>query len=328
MHKFQWYERLTWVSIVLGFVSLSFLGVYWAAHRYLASEYADSFLVLIAKELGMAGLIALILNVSIEWINRAKHFSQQNELLFELEKKHEDTSKRLLNDVNKQLFRTVYQRNIDAEVFAQVEKHLLMAEIMRRDFKASFTIKPFRMNGELTNLAVVDFCNSFTVQNLTDAPVTAPVVKALIDVKPAYRDQCKFKRIKIGETIFEGAALDEKVQQVAGRNLLTVRVDQVIAANESVPVSVEYQKLEAIDYLEVVVTTIPADKIDLEVVDPESFFTVDAMSLHPEDEVRVTNSEREFLAQWKLDNAIFPGQGILLSWHPKANRGELELTHG
>lgn len=318
--KSRLYENFPVVCWTIGIVSTIFLGIHWFVEQKTSSVYGHSMLNFILKELGFAGFIALILNLSIEWVNRKRHSSHQNALLEKLEVKHQQTSEKLLKDVNEHLFKTIYERNIDPSVFQQVEEHLLRAKVMRKDFVASFKIKPFTNPQTLaaSRYVQISLVNRYRIFNLTDKPIQVDVAKVIVDVTPEFKSACFFKCVKLGEEVIESADLLKHghVTPIPNRNLIYLHISRTVPPNDSLPVTIEYTKLAPLDYSEIVVTTIPMDGLTLEVSDPEEKFTVEAISLHPENETELTPSDQLHLRQWRIEHAILPGQGIVMMWHP------------
>ncbi|UCU94452.1 hypothetical protein [Hydrogenophaga taeniospiralis] len=329
--QLKWYENFKHVSWVLLVSSLIFLSLHWFIEEH--STYGKSLASYLFKDAGIAGLIALILNLSIEWINRKRHQSHQDtlinelqqkyqsitdKLLSDLEQKHQSTSAELLSGVTKKLFQTVYERNVDPEVFRQVDMHLLKAESMRRAFHADFKLRRFLdpATNQATNFVVLDFCNDFKVVNLTSRVIEADVAKALVDVTPQYKDHCYFKRVTIDGQEFSRQSLATLGHTTTDNNYLTLSIKQNIQPGDIKTVRIEYTKLAPLDYNEIVVTTIPMDGISLTVSDPEEFFTVSAVSLHPANEKQITPKDQRHLCRWEIESAILPGQGILMLWHP------------
>lgn len=327
----KWYENFKHVSWLLFAFSIVFLSTHWAIEEL--TPHKKSLLSYLLKDAGIAGLIALFLNLSIEWINRKRHHDHQarlitelqqkyqaitDKLLHDLENKHQATSAHLLSDVTKKLFQTVYERNVDPEVFRQVDLHLLKASIMRKEFFVDFKLRRFvdPATNQATNFVVLDFCNDFQVINLTNAAVEADIAKAMVDVTPQYKNHCYFKKVTINGREIDRKELEERNHVVATENYLTLNIPQSIKPNDPQIVRIEYTKLAPIDYNEIVVTTIPMDGITLTASDPEEFFTISAVSLHPSNEELITPKTQKHLYRWKINNAILPGQGIVMMWHP------------
>lgn len=320
LKELKWYEQFKIVNGVLAVASLFLLVIYWSVNEHVSSERGGvlvTFLAFLAKEVGMAGLIALFLNLSIEWVNRSRHYSQQSLLLEALEQKHRETSEILLNNVNKQLFETIYKRNVDSDVFSQVEEHLLKADTMRREFSAAFTLQPFFYEGRQTEFVKLRFRNSYKVCNLTKDPVFAPVVRIVLDVTPCFAEHSKFKRIKVGKEILSESDLKGVVRSIPDRDFISIVVEREVPPMGELPIEIEYEKLAPLNYVEIVTTTVAMDGLNIEIIDQSEFFTVDAISLHPVDERRKTPIGNPVSSQWILDKPILPGQGIVLLWHPK-----------
>ncbi len=332
----KWYENFKIVNWVILLASSFCLIVHWLISRNFDAEISRSLLNVVLEELGLAGLIALILNLSIEWVNRKRHEHHQHSLLDELDIKHQETTidllkrseeqqketaKSLLIDVDKALFNRVYKRNIDESVFQQIEKHLLRADIMRRNFRSHFTVRLFPKD---ENLAVVEYVNDYRVFNVTNKPVNVSVVKAVVDVTPKYRGECKFTRITIGDEIFTEEQLVALVKEDDSRSFISLTIEKSVPPNDSIPVRIEYIKLAPADYVEVVITTVPMDGLHIAVTDPSEKFTIQAVSLHPESERPLTPNDRAVHKEWIIENAILPGQGIALLWHPTHSSSRTE----
>lgn len=329
-----WYERFPYVCTAIAVASITLLTLYWSFSKH--PDFKENLFTFILKEAGMAGLIALFLNISIEWVARRKHEHQTASLLGQLESKHEETSRKLLRDVNQQLFKTVYQRDVDPVVFRQVEKHLLNANFMRRDFVVSFKLKRFDdpVTDKKTGLVLINYTNDYKLHNLTDRSVKGVVAIAKVDVTPAFREHCKFTRVSIGGVEIPEQELADCVVPVEDRNMIFLKIHREIDANDFVAVRVEYQKLAPDNYSEVIVTTMAMDRLAIDVSDPEECFTIDAVSLHPEDEKRVTPPTQKHLLKWTIEAPILPGQGLVMFWHLTNDTAKpgiaksLELTPG
>lgn len=314
-----WYADFNKVSLTLLAFSLLLLVAYWALTEY--TTYKNSLPVFLIKEAGMAGLIALILNISIEWVNRKRHNDHQTSLLEKLDLKHEATSTKLLKEVTKKVFQAVYERNVDPTLFKQVDKHLLRADVMRRDFSATFTLEPFqdpRTQGQKeTGLVKLHFFNTFEICNLKEEPYSGILVKAVVDINPQFKENCHFNKITIGDKIYNKAELanQDLCKEVEG--YLVVKIAGELKPNESKLISIEYVKLAPIDFNEIVVSTIPMDCLSLHISDPKQMFTIKAVSLHPSDEVLTSAPENRYLYSWKIKDAVLPGQGMVVMWHPR-----------
>ncbi len=98
-----------WVYLTIFCISLLFLVI--SAHYHSEWPVLSPFF----KELGVAGVIALILVFTIEKFTRQRH---------------EKAANTLVEKINNNLFHAIYKRYIPEEVFSEVEKSLLK----NRDF--------------------------------------------------------------------------------------------------------------------------------------------------------------------------------------------------
>ncbi|PJJ20088.1 hypothetical protein CLU90_3320 [Janthinobacterium sp. 67] len=91
------HERFWFVQVVTLVLALPLLCLH---HRW--EHAADSdlvFLSIVAKEAGFAALVAFMLNLSVEWINRRRHADQEVSLVKLIDEKHQERLAELLRDL-------------------------------------------------------------------------------------------------------------------------------------------------------------------------------------------------------------------------------------
>ncbi len=66
----RWYEDIRPISCVIAAASVACLAVHWGLDQFASPRVAKSLISYLLKDAGIAGLVALFLNLSIEWVNR------------------------------------------------------------------------------------------------------------------------------------------------------------------------------------------------------------------------------------------------------------------
>lgn len=325
----RWYERFWIVCGAIFAVSCTLL----AGYKFLSSPEASpqDYLALLLKESGFAALVALMLNLSIEWVNRRKHADEESRLiskldikhqerqqvlLRQLEAKHEATSRALLKDV----FQTVYERYIDTAVFKVIDNHLLKKDVMRRNYKASMTIRSLQPEGKMKygrDMVSLSFSISFDAVNLTKTTITTTLLPALIDVTPGLTEHCKFISARIGDDYYDAARLGGLAKYHPDDSTLVIKLPGSIPAHGLAPINLVYEKVAPSDYSEVICSTVQMDGMSIDVMCLDPRLSTHAVSLHPEDEEEGTVGGRPEHKEWRIGHAILPGQGAVIFWHPR-----------
>jgi hypothetical protein len=321
----EWFEKFWLISIIslsLGVILISLS--YWIGDGAQGVQKVASITL---KEAGFASLITFFLNISVEWINRRRHTEETellaqhvdeshrkrlSELLSQLDDKYEATSKALLKDV----FQTVYQRNIHEGIFKIIDEHILKRDYMRRNYKCSMTIAPPTNNGP-EDYVEVKFQVSYDAVNLTKKEIDVTLAGAIIDIAPRHEDHCKFLCLKIDDECIEGDALDALITKDESKSLRILRRTGKIKANGSARIYLEYKRVAPNDNSEVICSTVPMDSLECDVLLKDISLSVAAASLHPEDERESSAPGRPEFISWRIDHAILPGQGVVIYWHPK-----------
>ncbi|MBL8277762.1 MAG: hypothetical protein JNL93_13760 [Pelomonas sp.] len=335
----HWYERFRVVCLTIALSAV----VLFAAHHYLSlhfKEYPGPYLALFCKELAFAAVVALFLNLSIEWVNRRRHDDQQagmlkaiddafnarqESLLEEIHKKYKETADALLVDV----FATVYKKNFEPRIFKVVEKHILNQNLIREDYRVGIRIDnlPPDVHSQFPNMVKLTFTISFRLRNTTNKLIKhAPVVPAYIDVTPGLEAHCKFISARIDRRNYQGALLDQHITVPEGAPALQLMLAEELEPAGIREVLLRYEKVAPQDYSEVVCCTTQMDGMDISVLCLEPALAVHAVSLHPEsEEARVSNKGPE-ICEWRINHGILPGQGVVVFWYPARDRAQASVA--
>src|SRR5690349_7633454 len=122
----------SYVYVIVGLVSIGciLLSVY--LHTIWSKEGDDEhffrhLIYLFISELGVAGIVALLIISTIEKFTRNKH---------------EKAAKDQISTIKENLFYAIYRRHIPPEVFSEVERCLLLKDIIRRDYSIEYDLSP------------------------------------------------------------------------------------------------------------------------------------------------------------------------------------------
>lgn len=332
----RWFEQF-WV---ISFANLLLFSALFATYLHIpkGADAQPTHLALFLKEAAFACLVAFFLNVSIEWVNRKRHQLQEEKLVRHLDMKHKERQDELLKSLDerhtqsslallKDVFRTVYERNIEPGVFKVVDNHVLRRDVMRKNYQLALKISPIADLGEsggTHDLVDLTFQIEFDVVNLRQIAIDSLLLGATIDVLPSHDSRCRFMKAEIGGVIHEGEALDRHTIFDEEESLRTLRITGNLKPAESVKVILIYSKVAPKNYSEVICSTVQMDGLKLDVYLEDDSLAVHAISLHPEDAVATENSVFRRHSSWKIPHAILPGQGAVLFWHPRRSLRSIE----
>jgi hypothetical protein len=292
----KFYQNFTIVNLAILLASIFLLFLYWVLHEYFEPTIKNSYFALICKEIGMAGLIALILNISIEFVNR---------------KKHNEDKEELISLISKELFKAVYGRNIDKSIVTQLDNYLFSSMCIRRGYRNLIQLN--MVSGGDNSMATFTSSVSYLIENVTSKRVSIPLVKCVIDSVDSNGFN-SFKKMSINGKDFLGDDLAQYINPSADKRVTNLFYEDYLEPKSSIEVSYEFERLVHARSSEAIVTTIPMDSFELNVIDKNESFKIDAFSLHPLDEALVIDNG--VLKEWRINDSIIPGQGFLLIWEP------------
>lgn len=296
-----------WVYIVVGLVSVGMviLGHTVEAGQNELTKFLSSWSIhVFMKELGFAGVIALILIGTIERFTRKRH-----------ERAADDLVKRINND----LFHAIYERYIPHSVFNEVEKGLMKSNVYRKNLEVYYTLESFPDDEKIDGLPCdrhlkCSMLNKYDLKNITDKPIEHDVILNLeLPIDPGWERYCKITEIEIDGERLPPAAIKEKTEttsiQICFCHTITIKPGDVV----SVMTKAELIKRK-LDQ-ELWTSRLPSDGIKLTVTVPMKDLEVDAHALHLEEVKPILDTE--VTKSWELRHGIFPFQSVVFWWHPK-----------
>ena len=281
------------IYIIVGFASITLIAV----SHINPAEYPElSFFV---KELGFAGIIALIIIFTLEKFIREKHiFAAQN----------------LIEKINLDLFHAIYTKHVPEKVFHEVEKCLLKSDVYRKDHEINYTLQ--RVSGSEDKIDAPNhlMClaqSSYKLVNTTSGPITHNVVLNL--EKPI--DRAWDGKTKILEIKIDGERLPQEIiikhTKTTGEQI-KFEYPVSIPENRNIHVSSSSVLIKREVDSELWVSRLPSDGLKLTVSVPIPNIEVNAISNHSESlEITLDNPVTK---KWELNYGIFPFQSVIFWW--------------
>ena len=258
----------------------------------------------LSKELGMALVIAIVLVFTIEKVTR---------------RQHGQAADRLMAEINKDIFRSVYKRYIPPAVFDEVEKCLLTKNVFRKRYQLCYTLRKLR-DQEFDGIEgiskeehlALELYSSYVLENTTDTEQVETIGFAIeIPNEPALKSLTKIKSFKIDDE--ERVTNPKTFDDDCTAQELYVEFEVEIPARGKRNISMEgFTVKRSIDG-DSWASRIPSNGVQISVVAPENCM-VDCKANHSEKLVwKNTSSSGPTI--WQLDHGIFPHQSVTIWWN-------------
>jgi hypothetical protein len=292
-------ERTTYLALaaislglVLGAVTLSE-----ARDDLLSAYFLDKDLVAgFLKELGFAGIIAVVVIFTVERSSKAR----QAEFVEEL-----------ISKSNKSLFYAIFNRRLPDAIFKQVEKTILSSNVCRREYELDYELTELQEN---PNLLKAKFRSRYVLINTTGSELKHEVVVAIekpIDVKLSAYCGVLSLRIDGREIRKDEIAEHARVSDVH----VEVRYPITLLKDREVEVVMTATTIKLKTDTELWSSRIPSEGVLLTVRLPNSSYAVNANALH-ESAFTVMQGD-DSVRQWELREPILPFQGFVIWWTAK-----------
>jgi hypothetical protein len=273
-------------------------------HGATARRFFFQVAYLFATELGIAGLVALVIIITIERFTRSKH---------------QLAADRLIDRIKRNLFDAIFKRHIPAEVFEEVERCLLTNNIVRRNYSVNYSIRSIpdeEVNKGAISKADADshlFCTvscRYELHNITDGITKAPIELHLeLPIDEALRKFVEIEELRIDNSITQ---INKKPDTASHRGSMN---EVTISANGSVKVSIRGKTVKRKTDMEVWASRLPSDGMKLQVVAPPTI-RVNAVANHSSSlTYEVLDNGQTHV--WELERGIFPFQSIIFWWNAK-----------
>lgn len=319
------------INFLIGVVAAIFLYAYAVIHlhcevdaNYQFNPFFDfrigcgtlNWLALFFKEIGFAGLVAVILNISIEAFNRRRHQKEKIDLISELNDHHKKLKNDLSHSIANDVFSTVYKRNIPEKMFHEVEYLLLKQNLHRSSFRVKFSVT---RQGVRAGKVLLKRSQAYTFTNISGADCEIPIAfvsdappdtKCYFSYDLTIKNDGKTETYALNDMLKNGLAKYEKGFYYVS---IPLKIRKGAAANIE-ETSVALRELIG---SEAVVSYYPSDDMELTVSTPQCDFDISTESLHLRDVEQDEFDGDEQRRKWVLRYPILPGQGLMIMWQPK-----------
>ena len=261
-------------------------------------DIASSFM----KELGIAGIVALLIIATIEQFTRSKH---------------QKAADSLMDRIKTNLFYAIYHRHIPTEVFEEVERCLLTKNIIRRNYSVSYSLsiippalvaegKISQQDADGHLFATVS--SRYELHNISDGSAKAPIEMYLeLPIDENLRSYVEIMEVKIDNSVTQIEPF-EYVKSAADSGF---KKETTISPHGSVKISLKARTIKRKTDMEVWASRLPSDGLKLQVVAPE-FIEVKAKANHSS---QLTFEQLDAQTRvWELESGIFPFQSVIFWW--------------
>jgi hypothetical protein len=259
------------------------------------------------NELGFAFLIALVIIIGIEQWSR-NEFNR--------------TVSIKINDIQNNVFRSTFSRNIPKSLIDEVDNLVLRADFVRQNHRSTYRMrlvnaKQINKNANDTRAIIASVNTSYKVKNVSgvrkDFPVRVELEKSPIEGLEG--------SVSIQEIAIRGNPITEnnlrKADEDAPDGFSFRKFEHVISGinpGEEVEVACKFQIVMRTTGTEVWRSLLPSDGMTLVVYLPPGAKNFDAFALHRAELTRRLSDEESGYHEWVLDQAVLPHQGIAFRW--------------
>lgn len=254
-------------------------------------------------ELGFAGIVAIVLIFTIEKFTREKHQRAADDLL---------------DQINQDLFKTIYKRYIPNSVFNEVEKCVMKSAVFRESHQLDYTIDTFP---EHTDELLRSSCfkciaqTNYKLKNLlSDQPVKHQVTVVLErPINSAWDDLCTIEEVRMNDQVLAFDQLTQATKRTDPHILFEHEIE--IPSGSEVSIFTKSMLIKNKVDSEIWCSRLPSDGLTLTVSTPTKGLTVQANANHSEKLRQTLNID--VTQRWELKFGIFPFQSIIFFWKPK-----------
>jgi hypothetical protein len=263
-----------------------------ASHKD-ASTWVTAGVPLIS-ELSKALMIAVVLNLGVEFFTRQRHEALETA-----------TIERINSEVSKDLLTRVFNENLPANVVKQIRLHLFTAHVCKTYWRVHYSLEVKQDPNDASKQIVFwTATDDYTLKNMDRQAVKHSIQ---MEVEPSeYVELWHITGLSVeGKQVPCNESRDGRKVSVAHEVTLQPQQEMNVKTIQT--------GAGALHAHEVICSSLAVEKLTLIVKHPAEL-RINATSLHPVDETRLQDSA-EGENRWELE-AILPGQGIEVLWCP------------
>jgi len=280
--------------IVLVIISIALLSI---SHTINESE----FLRLLLLELGIAGIIALILIFTIEKITKEER---------------EKATKSQIQDITENLFNAIFKRYIPDSVFSEVERCLFSSDVVRTNYRVDYDIGDISQinnfpDDDKQNYLACSIRTSFDLKNISDKEIEYDV-RSFIEL-PMDEKLQKFVNFQSFSVDNVDIGITGVEKSDGSHTILTKSVK--IGPKSKVSIVTKYATIKRKTDSEIWASLIPSDGIKIAISSPPSI-QVKASANHSTKLIHSLISSTNIITkqEWSINTGIFPHQSVIFWW--------------
>jgi hypothetical protein len=278
-----------------------------------------------ANELGIAGIVACILAITIESLSHREFLTLAQEERSAIKKEFEKLAQQERNAIKQDVFHYVYGHSIPEEITTEIELQLLKNLFVKRNLVLVHTIEPFPANPKYV---VLTTHITYELQNLTDQTQTYHLLSFSEDApEPALQAEARFLSIKVDDCetpfIIEGDELvsSQDKNKIGGH--LCVEKDIRVRPDRPARFAFSVRTLKSLDDgYDIFLCSDPTCGFDIKVHVYHLDLEVSAHAFHPET-LSPALEHRPALNRhhWTIKRPVLIHQGAYVYWRPKRTAG-------
>lgn len=270
-------------------------------------------LAVFCKEIGLAALVAVIINFSIEGFNRKRHEAEKDSLIASINNAHATQRDAQIKAINEKMFQTIYESNIPDKIFHEIVERLLRSSFIRTESKYFLVIE--KIDQEFAKITIR---HCYRVRNVSRTNSTHELTIGF-DVIKKMESLYSISKIQLGGEDMnkdtENYITKETRSEV--HDWWSIKKEKSVQPGEEIDCEFEIIRVSDLKGKEVICSMLPAERMSAEVFDQKNEFSVSCMSLHPLPEIYEYWPSNPCKHTWSLGGPVLPGQGILINWAPR-----------
>lgn len=289
---------------------------------WLSYTYSKHELLLVSKiipvfisELGVAGLVAIILIATIEKFNAIRHKNHTQETI---------------DLIQNNFFKAIFSRYIPEKVFGEVEECLFNAKVVRADYLIEYRLMEIDESLESYNKEIKDlpaslkseylFCEintSYTLRNITNKTITHLIESYIeLPLDEEMKKMVSFDRLIINKEQTSPSILKDHVSSSHAHLILKHQV--TIPPGSEIHVETDAKTMKRNLDMEVLASRLPSEGMTISVRSPVGV-QVQSYANHS-CELDVNESAGGQHVTLKLPHGIFPFQSIIFWWNGRKEK--------
>lgn|GEM_PF-2723453 len=258
------------------------------------------------KAIGEAVFISGFVGITSEFYNKRRHEKSSIESENYLKEVALQITRETASDMAGKGILAVYKSALSEKIVNSISEYILKSPVIR--LKYEITVELRRVEGKVVMLATTSYAVSNTTSNDIKHTVLFHFDKSNCTFPPFKKSVASFslakEKIVVTNEELEKCVITREIPIPKGGS-----VDIMLCISEErAAYDVVYWSM-----------LLPCDYLSLTVITPDQNFDIEVESLHPKP-MSIEPTHPNAISQlWTINEAVLPGQGVLLKWNLKDN---------